>query len=159
MEGFKVIGMNLCGSQRLCGVGMLWIRCLVLRPCGPSLMPLGPFVLEPHFDAFGQRLLWSSSLAGAQGFATQLKQETPIPPLPIGQERQITRLLDALAQQPHGFSKHLAVFPSPVHVPQKTGRPIHQHHRPSLGLARSNILLDSRIQLIPFNELLQKLVG
>jgi len=36
---------------------------------------------------------------------TQLKQETPIPPLPIGQQRQIARLLDNLAQETHGFFK------------------------------------------------------
>ena len=82
-------------------------------------------MLEPHFDAFGQRLLWPSSFAGAQGLTTQFKQETPIALLAIGQQRQIACLLDDLAQQPHGFFKHLAVFPSTVHVPQKTGRPIH----------------------------------
>src|SRR4030095_16713647 len=36
MEGFKVIGMNILSGHRLCGVGMLWIRCLVFRPFGPS---------------------------------------------------------------------------------------------------------------------------
>ena len=81
-------------------------------------MPLGPFILEPHFDALGQRLLWSSSFAVAQGLTTPRKQKTPIPPLPISQQRQIARLLDDLAQQPHGFFQHLAVFPSTVHVPQ-----------------------------------------
>jgi len=40
MEGFKMIGMKVLSGHRLCGVGMLWIRCLVLRPFGPSLMPL-----------------------------------------------------------------------------------------------------------------------
>jgi hypothetical protein len=30
-------------------------------------------VLEPYFDAFGQRLLGSSSFAVTQGLATQLK--------------------------------------------------------------------------------------
>jgi hypothetical protein len=95
-------------------------------------MPLGPFVLQPYFDAFGQRLPWSASFASAQGLATQLKQETPIPPLAIGQQRQIACVLDDLAQETHGFFEHLAVFPSTMHVPQKTGRPIHQHHRPSL---------------------------
>src|SRR5262249_53829143 len=139
--------------------GMVGRRLLVLRPFGTLSMPLCPFVLQPPFATFGQRLLWASSFAGAQGLTTQCKQETPLPPLPIGQQRQITRLLDDLAQQPHGFSKHLAVFPSTVHVPQKTCCPIHQHHRPSLGLGRSNILLDPRKQLIPFNELLKKLVG
>ena len=127
-----MIGMDIFGSNRLSRVGMLWIRRLIFRPFGTSPTPLGPFVLEPHFDAFGQRLLWASSFAGAQGLTTQLKQETPIPPLPIGQECQIARLLDDLTQETHGFFKHLAVFPSTVHVPQKTGRPIHQHHRPSL---------------------------
>ena len=132
MEGFKVIGMNILSGHRLCGVGMLWIWCLVFRPFGPALMPLCAFVLEPHFDAFGQRLPWSSSFAGVEGLTTEFKQETPIPPLPIGQQRQITRLLNDLTQQPHGFFQHLAIFPSTVHVPQKTGRPIHQHHGPSL---------------------------
>jgi hypothetical protein len=121
-------------------------------------MPLCPFVLQPYFDALGQRLPWSSSFASAQGLATQLKQETPIPPFAIGQERQITRLLDDLTQEPHGFFKHLAVFPSTVHVPQKTGRPIHQHHRPSLGRVRGDLLMHSPVQLITFNELLQKLM-
>ena len=121
-------------------------------------MPLRPVILEPHFDAFGQRLLGSSSFTGAQGLTTQLKQETPIPPLPIGQQRQITCLLDDLTQEPHSFFKHLAVFPSTVHVPQKTCRPIHQHHRPSLGRVRGDLLMHSGVQLIAFNDLLQKLM-
>jgi hypothetical protein len=40
MEGFQMIGMHLCGGNRLWGVGMLWIRCLILRPFAASLMPL-----------------------------------------------------------------------------------------------------------------------
>jgi hypothetical protein len=88
--------------QQAVGVGMRWIRRLICRPFGASLMLLCSFVLAPHFDAFGQRLLWASSFAGAQGLTTQLKQEIPIPPLPIGQERHIARLLDALAQETHG---------------------------------------------------------
>ena len=132
MEGFQMIGMDIFGSHRLSRVGMLWIRRLIFRLFGTSPTPLGPFVLEPHFDAFGQCLLGSSSFAIVQGLTTQLNQETPLAPLPIGQQRHIARLLDDLAPQPHSFFKHLAVFPSTVHVPQKTGRPIHQHHRPSL---------------------------
>ena len=121
-------------------------------------MPLGPFVLQPYFDAFGQRLLWSSSFASAQGLATQLKQETPIPPLAIGQQCQIACVLDDLAQETHGFFKHLAVFPSTVHVPNKTCRPIHEDNGPSLRLVRRDLLLDSRVEFISFNKLLQKLM-
>jgi hypothetical protein len=105
MEGFQMIGMDLGGGNRLWGVGMLWIRRLIFRPFGASLMPLCPFVLDPHLDAFGQRLLGASSFAGAQGLTTQLEQEIPLPPLPIGQERQITRLLDDLAQETYGVFK------------------------------------------------------
>src|SRR5262249_25285566 len=97
MEGLQMVGMNLFASSRLGSVGMLWIRRLILRPFGTSSMPLCPFVLQPLFDTFGQRLLWASSFAGAQGLTTQLKQETPIPPLSIGQQRQIACLLDDLA--------------------------------------------------------------
>ena len=111
------------------------------------------------FDTFGQRLLRASSFAGAQGLTTQLKQEIPIPPLPIGQERHIARLLDDLTQETHGFFKKLAVFPSTVHLPQKAGRSIHQHDRPSLGLLWRHILVDACIQLIPFDHLLYKLMG
>ena len=152
------MGMNILSGHRLGSIGMLWVRRLIFRPFGPSLVPLGAFVLEPHFDAFGQRLLGASSFAGAQGLTTQLKSETPIPPLPIGQQRQITRLLDDLTQEPHGFFKHLAVFPSTVHVPKKTGRPIHQHHGPSLGRVWGDLLMHSGVQLIAFNDLLQKLM-
>ena len=158
MEGFQMVGMHLCGGQRLCGVGMLWIRCLIPGPFGTALMPLGPFILEPPFDALRQRLLGASAFASAQGLTTELKQETSIAPLAIGQQRQITRLLDDLTQEPHGFFKHLAVFPSTVHVPQKTGRPIHQHHGPALGRVRGDLLMHSGGQLIAFNELLQKLM-
>jgi len=122
-------------------------------------MPLCALVLEPYFDAFGQRLLGSSSFASAQGLTTQLKQETPIPPLPVGQQRQITRLLDDLTPEPHGFFTHLAVFPSTGHIPQKTGCPIHPHHGPSLGRVWGDLLMHSGGQLIAFNDLLQKLVG
>src|SRR5262245_58031890 len=102
--------MNLLRGYRLCSIGMLGIRRLIFWPFGPALVPLGSFVLEPYFNTFGQRLLGSSSFAGAQGLTTQLKQETPIPPLPVGQQRQITRLLDDLTQETRGFLKHLAVF-------------------------------------------------
>jgi hypothetical protein len=63
MEGFQMIGMNLCNGKRLCGVGMLWIRSLVFGPFGAALMPLRPFVLEPHFDTFAERLLGPPPLA------------------------------------------------------------------------------------------------
>ena len=111
---------------------MLWIGSLILGPFATALMPLRPFILKSDFDAFGQSLLRTSSLARSEGFATQLKQETSIAPLAIGQQRQIACLLDDLAQETHGLLKQLAVFPSTLHVPKKTGRPIHQHHRPSL---------------------------
>src|SRR5499427_10692018 len=114
MEGFQMIGMNLCGGHGLCGVGMLWIRRLIPGPFGSALVPLGSFVLEPHFDAFGQRLLGSSSFTGAQGLTTELKQETAIASLAIRQQGEIAGLLDDLTQEPHGFLKHLTVFPSTV---------------------------------------------
>ena len=94
----------------------------------------------------------------AQGLTTQRNQETPIPPLPIGQQRQIARLLDDLTQEPHGFFKHRAVFPSTGHVPQKTCRPLHEDNGPSLRLVRRDLLLDSRVECISFNKLLQKLM-
>ncbi len=115
-----MIGMNVCGSHKLRGVGMLWIGSLIFGPFGTALMPLRPFILEPYFDTFAQGLFRSSALARPQGFAAQLKQETPIPPLPIGQERHIARLLDDFAQETHSVFKQLAVFASTVHVPQKT---------------------------------------
>jgi hypothetical protein len=105
MEGFQMIGRNIGSGNRLGGVGMLWIGRLIFWPFGASLMPLCSFVLESYFDTFGQRLLWASSFAGAQGLTTQLEQEIPLPPLPIGQERQITRLLDDLAQETYGVFK------------------------------------------------------
>ena len=158
MEGFQMIGMHLCGGQRLCGGGMLWRRCWILGPFGAALMPLCAFVLEPHFDAFRQRLLGASSFAGAQSLTPQLKQETPIPPLAIGQQRQITCLLDDLAQETHGFFQHLAGFTATMHIPDKTRRPIHQYHGPSLGRVWSDFLVHPRVPLIPFDHLLQKLM-
>ena len=80
MEGFQMIRMHLCGGKRLGHVGMCW----VLGAFATALMPLCPCILEPHFDAFGQRLLGASSLAGAQGLTTQCKQATPLALLAIG---------------------------------------------------------------------------
>ena len=40
IEGLQMIGVNLCGGNGLWGVGMFWIRRLIFRPFGPSLMPL-----------------------------------------------------------------------------------------------------------------------
>ena len=40
MEGFQMIGMDLCGGKRLWGVRMFWIRRLIFRPFAASLMPL-----------------------------------------------------------------------------------------------------------------------
>ena len=158
MEGFQLIGMHLCGRHRLGSVGMLWIGRLIPRPFGTSLMPLCPLILQPYFDALGPRLPWSSSCASAQGLTPQLNQETPLPPFAIGQERQIAGGLDDLAQKTHGFSKHLAVFPATMPVPQQTGRPLHQHHRPSVGRVRADLLMHAGVQLIPCNELWQKLM-
>ena len=45
--------MNIGSGNRLGGVGMLWIGRLIFGPFGASLMPLRPFILEAHFDAFG----------------------------------------------------------------------------------------------------------
>src|SRR6516165_11031768 len=124
MEGFQMIGMHSCGGYMLGGVGMLWRGGLILGPFVTALRPLRPFILESDFDAFGQGLLRTSSLARSEGFATQLKHATSIAPLAIGQQRQIACVLDDLAQETHGLLKQLAVFPSTVHVPQQTGRPI-----------------------------------
>ena len=154
-----MIGMHLCGGHGLGGVGMLWIRRLIPGPFGPALVPLGSFVLEPHFDAFGQRLLGSSSFAVAQGLTTELKQETTISSLAIRQQGEIAGLLDDLAQESYSFFKQLTVFPSTVHVPQKTGRPIHEDNGPSLRLVRRDLLMDSRVEFISFNDLWEKLVG
>jgi hypothetical protein len=95
----------------------------------------------------------------AQGFTTQLKQEIPLPPLPIGQERQIARVLDDLTPETHGFLNELAVFPSTLHLPQKAGRSIHQDDRPSLRLLWSPMLVDACLQLITFKHLKEKLMG
>jgi hypothetical protein len=153
MEGFRMLGMHIGRGHRLGGVGMLWIGRLIPWSFATALMPLRPFILEPHFDAFGERLLWVSSFAVAQGLTTQFKQETPIALLSIGQQCQIACLLDNLAQETHGFFQHLPFFSSTVHVPQKAGRSIHQDDRPSLGLIGSHILVDACIQLITFNHL------
>ena len=149
-----MIRMNLSSPKRLCGVGMLWIRGLILGSFATAFMPLRPFMLEPHFHAFAEGLLWPPPLASPYGFAAQLKQETPIAPFTIGQERQIACVLDDITQQMHGLLKELAILASTAHLPQKTAGPVHQHQSPSLRLVRSDVLLDSRIQLIPFNELL-----
>jgi hypothetical protein len=53
MEGFKMIGMNIGSGDRLEGIGMLWVWRLIFWPFGTSLMPLRPFILEPHFDTLG----------------------------------------------------------------------------------------------------------
>ena len=82
-------------------------------------------ILESYFDAFAQGLLRTSSLATPEHFATDLKQETSIAPFTIRQERQITCLLYDLAQESHGVFKELAFLASTVHLPQKTGGPIH----------------------------------
>src|SRR6266446_4972113 len=39
MEGFQMIGVNLWSGNGLWGVGMFWIRRLICRPFGTSLMP------------------------------------------------------------------------------------------------------------------------
>src|SRR5262245_54299291 len=63
LEVFQVIRMHFFGVQRLCGVGMLWIRGLIFGPFGTALMLLRPFILEPHFDALAERLLGAPPLA------------------------------------------------------------------------------------------------
>ena len=153
-----MIGMHLCGGNRLCGVGMLGIRRLIPGPCGTARMPLGSFGLEPHFDAFAQRLLRASSLAMTQGLTTQLTQETALSSLAIRQQGESAGLLDDLAQESHSFFKQLAIFPSTAHIPKKTCRPIHEDNGPSLRLVRRDLLMDSRVEFISCNELLQKLM-
>jgi len=153
MEGFQMIGMHIGNGHRLGRVGMLWIGRLIPGSFATALMLLRPFVLQPPFDTFGERLLWASSFAGAPGLTTQCKHETPIPPLPIGQQGQIACWLDDLTQETHGFFQHLPFFPSTGHVPQKAGRSIHQDDCPSLGRIWSHILVHACIQLITFNHL------
>src|SRR4030095_9553749 len=102
--------MNIFGGYRLCSVGMLWIGGLIFWSFGTAFMPLRPFILEPHFHAFAQGLFRSTSLASPEYCTTDLKQETPIAPFTIGQERQITCLLDDITQQMHCLFKKLAIF-------------------------------------------------
>ena len=102
-------------------------------------------MLAPHLNVFGPRLRGSSSFAGVEGLTTQRKQAIPIPPLSIGQQPQITWLLNDVTQETPRVFQQLAVFASTVHIPQKTGRPIHQHHRPSLGLVWGDLLVHSGV--------------
>jgi hypothetical protein len=85
-----MIRMNICGGDRLCGVGMLWIGGVILGSFATAFMLLRPFMLEAYFDAFAQGLLRTSSLASSEHFAADRKQETSIAPFTIRQERQIT---------------------------------------------------------------------
>ena len=111
--------MNICGGHRLCGVGMLWIGGLILWSFATAFMPLRPFILESYFDALAQELLRTSSLASPEHFATALKQETPIAPFTIRQERQIACLLNDLTQESHSVFKELAFLTSTVHLHRK----------------------------------------
>ena len=52
VERFKMIGMNIFGLNNLVCLRVLGARGLIFRPFGPSLMPLRPFILQPHFDTF-----------------------------------------------------------------------------------------------------------
>ena len=125
IEGFKMIRMNIFGSNRRCGVGMLWRGGLILWSFAPALMLLRPFILEPHFHAFAQGFLGSSSFAIAEHLTTNLKQQTPLAPFTISQQCQSACLLDDIAQETHCLLKQLAVFASTLYLPQKTGCPIH----------------------------------
>jgi hypothetical protein len=53
MEGFQMMGMHIGSGHRLGGVGMLWRGRLLPWSFTTALMPLRPFLLEPHFYAFG----------------------------------------------------------------------------------------------------------
>ena len=89
--------MHICGGYRLGGGGMLWRGGWILGSFAIALMPLRPLMLDSYFDALAQDLLRTSSLVSPEHFAPDLKQETPIPLLPISQERQSTCLLNDLA--------------------------------------------------------------
>jgi hypothetical protein len=157
-EGFQMMGMHLLRSHRRGRVGMLWRRGWILWPFGPALMPVCAFVLEPHWDACGPRRLGASSLAVAQGLTTQLTQETPLPPLPIGPQRQITCWLHDVTHETPRVCKQRAIFASTVQLPQQTCRPIHPHHRPSLGRVRGDLRMHSGGQRIAFHDLREKLM-
>jgi hypothetical protein len=145
VKGFQMVRVNLLRFKRLGCLRMLWIRSLIFRPFGPALMSLRPLILQPHFDPLAQRFLWPPSLASPSGFAAQLKQETPLASLAIGQQRQIAGVLDAVTQETHRIFTQLAVCASTVHVPQKTRRPIQQYHGPSLRLVWGYFLVDPRV--------------
>ena len=121
-------------------------------------MSLRPLILQPHFDAFAERLLGPPPLASPSGFAAQRKQETPLASLAIGQQRQSACVLDDVTQETHRIFTQLAVFASTVPVPNKTRRPIHQYHGPALGRVWGDFLVDPRVQLIPCDHLWQKLM-
>ena len=79
--------------------------------------------------------------------------------LAIGQQRQVTGLLHDTAQQAYRLRKELAVFASTSHRPKKACGPVHQDHRPAWRLVGCNVFPDSGVQCIPFDHLVEKLMG
>ena len=159
LEGFQMMGRPIGSGPRLGGVGMLWRGRWLWGPFGASRMPVRPWMLASPFDALGERLLWAASFAGAPGCPPQRTHALPLPPLPIGQERQIARVLADRTHETHGFLQALAVLPSPGQLPQKAGRSSQQDARPALRRIWSPRLVDACRQLIPCKHLQEKRLG
>ncbi len=99
MKGFKMIRLNILGGNSLYCFRMFWKWRLIFWTFAPLLMRLGPLIFQSHLDPFAQRLLRASPLAIAQHLVTNLKQAIARTSFAIGQERQVTGLLQDTAQQ------------------------------------------------------------
>ena len=159
VKGFEVVGMNLRFPQVLSGLGVFLLGGLVFGAFGASLMGLGAFVLDAHFDALFQRGRGTSHLPSSDHLLTDSEQVVPIPTFSIRQQCQGLRLLDDLDQCLDRLLKERLRSFATSQFPDEARGAVHQHDGPTFGLLRGAVLMNFGVQLIPFNELLQKLMA
>ena len=152
-----MLGMPRCGGPRRGGVGMRWIRCVILGSLGPALMPWCSLVRAPPFDALAPRLLWASALARPQGLSPPRQQATPLSSLASRQPGESAGGLEDLAPESESFFPPLAVWTSTAPGPKKTCRPRQEDQGPSWRRVRCTLLVDSRVSCLSFKKLWQPL--
>jgi len=100
----------------------------------------------------------TAHLAGSDHLLADLKEQSAIASFAIGEKGQILGLFNHLAEGLHSIFEQVGLTWPTFQFPDETAGAIHQDNSPTFRSKRWLILAYFRVQLIPFNQLLDELM-
>ena len=100
----------------------------------------------------------TADVTGSDHLLADLKEQSAIASFAIGEEDQVLGLFNHLAEGLHGAFEQIDLTPPTFQFPDETAGAIHQDNGPTFGSKGWLVLAHFRIQLIPFNQLLDELM-